>query len=82
MAKKCAKSATVQLSYAIGVIEPVSVHVVQDGGTTMDLEEILETFDLTPKGIIDRLDLRKPIYKATASGGHFGRSEFPWENIL
>ena len=42
---------------------------------------VREVFDLTPKGIMDALDLRRPIYKATAAYGHFGRNEFPWEQI-
>jgi S-adenosylmethionine synthetase len=75
----------VQLSYAIGVAEPVSIHVETFGTGRVDGESIeravSEHFDLTPRGIIDALDLLRPIYKQTAHHGHFGRSEpaFTWE---
>ena len=75
----------VQLAYAIGVAEPVSVHVDTEGTGTIDeqrlCELVREVFPLTPGGIIKYLDLRRPIYRKTASGGHFGRSEpeFTWE---
>ena len=73
----------VQLAYAIGVSEPVSVHVDTEGTGKVEDERlcdlIRETFPLTPKGIIDYLDLRRPIFRRTAAGGHFGRDEFPWE---
>ncbi|MEJ7623148.1 MAG: methionine adenosyltransferase [Pyrinomonadaceae bacterium] len=81
LADKC----TVQLAYAIGVAEPVSVYVDTDGTGTIDddrLSEIVrENFALTPKGIIEMLDLRRPIYRETARFGHFGRlnGEFSWE---
>lgn len=81
LAEKC----TVQLAYAIGVAEPVSVRVdTHDTGRVdeVKLSEIVrQTFELTPKGIIETLDLRRPIFKATAKFGHFGRSndEFTWE---
>jgi S-adenosylmethionine synthetase len=80
-----ARKAEVQLAYAIGVAEPVSV-MAETFGTAMIPEEkiielIRENFKLTPKGIIEALDLRRPIYKATATYGHFGRSGqgFTWE---
>ena len=73
----------VQLAYAIGVSEPVSVHVDTEGtGKISDqrlCEVVREFFPLTPRGIIDHLDLRKPIYRRTAAGGHFGREGFTWE---
>ena len=76
----------VQLAYAIGVAEPVSV-LVETFGTGKVSEDVLETlvrnnFSLTPKGIIESLDLRKPIFQATAAYGHFGRKGegFTWEN--
>jgi S-adenosylmethionine synthetase len=75
-----------QLAYAIGVSEPVSVHVDTQGtGRVADeriCELIREMFPLTPRGIIEYLDLQRPIYTPTTSGGHFGRSEpeFTWEN--
>jgi S-adenosylmethionine synthetase len=80
-----AKRAEVQLAYAIGVAEPVSVMVDTFGTATIPEERITEivreNFSLTPKGIIEALDLRKPVYKATAAYGHFGRSGagFTWE---
>ncbi|QGJ71393.1 S-adenosylmethionine synthase [Planctomycetales bacterium 10988] len=76
----------VQLAYAIGVTEPVSVHVETEGTGKIADEAICslirEKFPLTPRGIIDYLDLKRPIYRATTSGGHFGRSEeeFKWES--
>jgi S-adenosylmethionine synthetase len=75
----------VQLAYAIGVPEPVSVRV-ETFGTGEDDTNVLEKlvrkhFDLTPRGIIESLDLRRPIYRATSYHGHFGREDqgFPWE---
>ena len=73
----------VQLAYAIGVTEPVSIHVDTAGSGKVDDERIRdlvrENFPLTPRGIIEHLDLRQPIFRQTAAGGHFGRDEFPWE---
>jgi len=73
----------VQLAYAIGVSDPVSVHVETFGTGRVDDEQICdairELFPLSPGGIIDYLDLRRPIFRATSAGGHFGRNEFPWE---
>jgi len=71
------------LAYAIGVAEPVSV-LVDTFGTGTVAEDKLEAlvranFSLTPKGIIESLNLRRPIYKATAAYGHFGRDGFTWE---
>lgn len=72
-----------QLAYAIGVSEPVSVHVDTEGTGRIDdqrlCELVREFFTLTPRGIIDYLDLRRPIYRRTAAGGHFGREGFSWE---
>jgi S-adenosylmethionine synthetase len=75
----------VQLAYAIGVADPVSVYVNTEGtGRVSDgaLSKLVrDNFELTPRGIIESLNLRRPIYKATAAYGHFGRSEdsFSWE---
>jgi len=73
----------VQLAYAIGVSEPVSIHVDTEGTGKVDDERLCElvreTFPLTPRGIIEYLDLRRPIFRRTAAGGHFGREEFAWE---
>jgi S-adenosylmethionine synthetase len=80
-----ARKAEVQLAYAIGVAEPVSVMVDAFGTETVPEEKITklirEFFSLTPKGIIEALDLRRPIYKPTAAYGHFGRTGpgFTWE---
>jgi S-adenosylmethionine synthetase len=85
VASGLASRAEVQLAYAIGVAEPVSVMVDTFGTGTIPEEKITqlvrENFALTPKGIIEALDLRKPVYKATAAFGHFGRKGpgFTWE---
>ncbi|MHB1036070.1 MAG: methionine adenosyltransferase [Pirellulales bacterium] len=85
VAAKLADRCEVQLAYAIGVSDPVSVNVDTEGtGRISDealCELIREFFPLTPGGIIKYLDLRRPIYQKTAAGGHFGRSEpeFTWE---
>jgi S-adenosylmethionine synthetase len=82
-----ASRAEVQLAYAIGVAEPVSVMVDTFGTGTIPEEKITqvvrENFSLTPKAIIETLDLRRPVYKATAAYGHFGRTGagFTWERI-
>jgi len=81
-----ATRAEVQVAYAIGVARPVSVNVQTFGTATRSEDEILkwinEKFDLRPGAIIERLDLRRPIYQRTAAYGHFGRTEpeFTWEN--
>lgn len=77
--------AIVQLAYAIGVSEPVSIDVNTNGtGKLSDAalcELVREHFELSPAAIIDRLDLLKPRYQKTAAYGHFGRPEFPWEEL-
>jgi S-adenosylmethionine synthetase len=74
-----------QLAYAIGVADPVSVHVETYGTGKLPEQRIVELvrehFPLTPVGIIEALDLRRPIFKATAAFGHFGRPEFSWERV-
>ena len=83
LAERC----EIQVSYAIGVAEPTSISLNTFGtGVVPDsriVELVREFFDLTPQGIIDMLDLRRPIYRATASYGHFGREDasFPWEVV-
>ena len=83
IAKKC----EIQLSYAIGVAHPTSIHVETFGtGKVSDaklVEIIRENFDLRPAGIIKMLDLRRPIYKQTSAYGHFGRTDvdLPWEHL-
>lgn len=73
----------VQLAYAIGYPEPISVHVTTFGTGKVEDEKIeaaiRKVFDMTPAGIIKTFDLKRPIYKQTACYGHFGRPEFPWE---
>lgn len=76
----------VQLAYAIGVAHPVSVYVNTFETNTISEEEIskkiVNKFDLTPNGIINYLDLRKPIYRLTTNYGHFGKANLPWEKII
>ena len=73
----------IELAYAIGVANPVSVFVDTYGTGKVSDEKlsgiIRENFDLRPAAIIEKLGLRKPMYKKTAAYGHFGRSGFPWE---
>ncbi len=87
VAANLADECLIQLSYAIGIPEPVSILVRTFGTGKIEEEKLSEIikreFDLTPKGIIERLDLRKPIYRKTAAYGHFGRNEpeFTWEKL-
>jgi S-adenosylmethionine synthetase len=78
-----ADKAEIQVSYAIGVAEPTSISVDTFGTGKLDEDKLIalvrEHFDLRPYGLIEMLDLERPIYKATAAYGHFGREEFPWE---
>jgi S-adenosylmethionine synthetase len=82
-----ARECTIQVAYAIGVAEPVSLRVDTHGTGVMPDRELgamlQKEVDMTPKGIISRLKLRRPIYRNTAAYGHFGRSaeEFPWEAL-
>jgi S-adenosylmethionine synthetase len=82
-----ASECLIQVAYAIGIAEPVSLHV-QTFGTGEIPDEalarvLMQEIDMTPRGIIRRLDLRRPIYRKTAAYGHFGRSEkeFTWEKV-
>ena len=82
-----AKQCEIQLSYAIGVVEPTSIFINTFGTNTIEesviLEVIKKVFDLTPAGIINRLELKRPIYSQTAAYGHFGRDDLdlPWEKL-
>ena len=81
-AKKC----EIQIAYGIGIAEPISI-AVNTFGTSKYSEEFLidliqTTFDLTPSGIIETLDLQRPIYKKTTNYGHFGKDYLPWEQII
>ena len=84
---KLAKECLVQIAYAIGVAEPVSIYVDTKGSGAIPDKEISrmvrKEVDLTPKGIIERLQLRRPIYQKTSAYGHFGRKEkeFTWEKL-
>ena len=81
-AKKC----EIQIAYSIGVAKPVSIYVNTYGTNTIPEEEIVEkinnTFDLTPRGIINYLDLQRPIYRQTTNYGHFGKKDLPWEKVI
>ena len=85
LAADLADECLVQLAYAIGVAEPVSINVNTYGtGRMSDIElaeNIAKTFDCTPNGIIKRFNLKSPMYRQTAAYGHFGRDEFPWEKL-
>ena len=86
VANKLARKCEIQFSYAIGVAKPVSIYVDTFGTSTMPEDEIAkliyDKFDLTPRGIIEYLDLRRPIYRKTTNYGHFGKSERAWEKIV
>ena len=81
-AKKC----EIQIAYSIGVAKPVAIYVNTYGTNTIPEEEIInkikDTFDLTPRGIINYLDLQRPIYRQTTNYGHFGKENLPWEKII
>ncbi|HAU1668017.1 TPA: methionine adenosyltransferase [Legionella pneumophila] len=81
LADKC----ELQISYAIGVAEPTSIFVDTFGTGRLKNSEIIDLihthFDLTPQGIIDQHDLLRPIYRQTATYGHYGRESFPWERL-
>ena len=85
VAKGYAQKCEIQLSYAIGVAKPVSIFVDTFGTSTISEEEIVRKienkYDLTPRGIIDLFDLRRPIYRQTTNYGHFGKEYLPWEKI-
>ena len=83
VAARLAQRCEVQIAYAIGVAQPVGVHI-NTFGTGRVSDEVLEryimqNFDMRPKAIIEQLDLLKPVYLRTAAYGHFGRDEFTWE---
>jgi len=85
VAAGAAEQLEIQLAYAIGVAEPVSINVNTFGtgkaSNAAIVKAVREVFTLTPRAIIEHLELRKPIYKSTASYGHFGRPEFRWEQL-
>ena len=73
--------ALVQLAYAIGVEQPMSVYVDSDGNNSELTSWITTNVDLTPRGIINRFDLFRPIYSSTTNYGHFGKDGLPWEEL-
>ena len=85
VASGIAKTCEIQLAYAIGVSQPVSIGIdtfnTSEVSNDLILKTIQKNFDLSPKGIIEYLDLKKPIYTDTVNFGHFGRSGFSWEKI-
>lgn len=86
VANKLSRKCEIQFSYAIGVAKPVSIYIDTFGTNQIPEEEIIkkveEKFDLTPRGIINYLDLQKPIYKKTTNYGHFGKKDLTWERIV
>ena len=86
VANNYAEKCEIQLSYAIGVAKPISIYVETFGTATIPENEIVEKiynkFDLTPRGIINYLQLQKPIYRQTTNYGHFGKENLPWEEIV
>ncbi len=85
VASKLAKKCQIQLSYAIGVEQPISISVDTYGTSNVSKEKIIEAiyenFDLSPMGIIKMLDLKKPIYSKTSTYGHFGKKGLSWEQL-
>ena len=86
VANNYCKKCEIQIAYAIGMKEPLSVYVNTFGTGTKTEEELVnivkEKFDLTPAGIIKYLDLKRPIYEKTTNYGHFGKKDLPWERII
>ena len=86
VANKLAKKCEIQFAYAIGVAKPVSIYVNTFGTNTIPEEEIINKiyrkFDLTPRGIINYLKLKTPIYRETTNYGHFGKEKLNWEQIV
>ncbi len=86
VANKLANKCEIQVSYAIGIKEPLSIYINTFGTGKIPDEQILkiikERFDLTPNGIIEYLKLREPIYSKTTNYGHFGKEELSWEKII
>ncbi len=80
VAKGLAKTCLVSVAYAIGKAEPLMVEAIDENGKSLD-DYLNKNFDFRPLAIIERLNLRQPIYKETAAYGHFGREGFPWEEI-
>lgn len=86
VANKLADKCEIQISYAIGVAKPVSVYIDTFGTNKISEEDILKiidkNFDMTPDGIINTLDLKRPIYKSTTNYGHLGKENLSWEKVI
>lgn len=86
VANNYADKCELQVSYAIGMKEPMSIYINTYGTNKIPDEEIIDkirkNFDLTPMGIIRYLDLQKPIYKKTTNYGHFGKPDLSWEKVI
>lgn len=86
VANNLAKKCEIQISYAIGVAKPISIYVETFGTARIPEDEIVkkiyDKFDLTPRGIINYLELQKPIYRRTTNYGHFGKEYLNWEKII
>ena len=81
VAQGLAKECLIKVAYAIGVVEPVMLVATNEKGE--DISELVKSkFDFRPQAIVERLDLRRPIYSQTAKSGHFGYQEFPWEELV
>lgn len=86
VANKLASKCEIELSYAIGVAKPISIFIETFNTNSIPINDIIDivnnNFDLTPRGIIEYLDLQKPIYRSTTNYGHFGKDNLPWEQII
>ena len=86
VANGLARRCEIQMSYGIGLNEPLSIYIDCFGTNRFPewliIKKIKEKFDLTPQGIIDYLKLKEPIYSKTTNYGHFGREGFTWENFI
>src|SRR3989338_3537253 len=81
VANGLAKECLVSVAYAIGRAEPLMLEAVNETGGNIT-NVVAKNFDFRPQAIIERLDLRRPIYQQTAAYGHFGRANLPWEEII
>jgi len=81
VANELAKKCLVSVAYAIGRAEPLMVDAVNEKGESL-AKTVKENFDFRPVAIIERLNLRRPIYQQTAAYGHFGKDGLPWEEVI
>lgn len=86
VASNLADKCEIQIAYGIGMQKPISISIETFGTAKIPEEEIIKKiethFDLTPKGIIDYLSLKEPIYTLTTNYGHFGKDNLPWERVV